>query len=162
MTYSFAADRTLGKLAKWLRILGFDTIFESDYAGRTFYDRLGPDRVLLTRIVEMRDRFDARKLIFIRSDRVFEQLGQVVAELALTRADIQLFSRCLPCNLPIEAVDKHAIYGRVPDYVWENHDAFNQCRQCKRIYWAGSHGERSREVVEGLFQMTNDEGRRTN
>jgi len=151
MTCSFAADRTLGKLAKWLRILGFDTTFESDYAGRTFYDRLGRERILLTRIVELRDRFDAHRLIFIRSDQVYEQLAQVVAELALTRTDIRLFSRCLPCNLPIGAVDKHAIYGRVPDYVWESHDAFNQCRQCKRIYWAGSHGERSRKLIEKLF-----------
>ena len=69
MTYSFAADRTLGKLAKWLRILGFDTIFEPEYAGRAFYDRLVQERVLLTRIVKMRDRFDANRLIFIQSDR---------------------------------------------------------------------------------------------
>jgi len=138
-------------LAKWLRILGFDTIFESDYAGRAFYDRLGQERVLLTRIVKMRDRFDANRLIFIQSDQVYEQLGQVVAELALTRADIRLFSRCLPCNSPISAADKQIVAGRVPDYIWENHDTFYQCRRCERIYWAGSHGERSRAVIEHLF-----------
>ncbi len=156
MMLCFAADRTLGKLAKWLRILGFDTIFESDISSKRFYDRLEPERVLLTRTAKIRERFAAKKLVFIEADGVYEQLRQVIDELAIARHDIRMFSMCLQCNLPIVEVDKQAIYGRVPDYIWEIHDAFNQCSQCERIYWAGSHAERSRAIIEKLFEMKNE------
>jgi len=106
MKYSFAADRTLGKLAKWLRILGFDTILESDISNNRFYDRLEPERVLLTRTVKIRERFTAKKLVFIETDGVNEQLRQVIDELAIVGKDIRMFSVCLHCNSPIVEVDK--------------------------------------------------------
>jgi uncharacterized protein with PIN domain len=157
MMLCFAADRTLGKLAKWLRILGFDTIFESDISNKRFYDRLEPERVLLTRTVKIRERFTARRLVFIKADDVNEQLRQVIDELAIVRRDIRMFSVCLRCNSPIVEVDKQAIYGRVPDYVWETQVEFSKCRQCERIYWAGSHAERSRAIIEKLFKMKIEE-----
>jgi hypothetical protein len=157
MDYCFAADRTLGKLAKWLRILGFDTIFESNVSNKGFYDHLEPERVLLTRTAKIRDRFAAKRLLFIEADDVSAQLRQVIDELAIARKDIRVFSMCLPCNSLIIRVNKQAVYGRVPDYIWQTHDEFNRCRQCERIYWAGSHVERSREVVEDLFKVKNEE-----
>ncbi len=153
MMLCFAADRTLGKLAKWLRILGFDTIFESDISNKWFYDRLEPERILLTRTVKIRERFAAKKLVFIEADDVYEQLRQVIDELAIVRKDIRMFSMCLHCNSPIVEVDKQALYGRVPDYTWQTQVEFSMCRQCERIYWAGSHVERSREVIERLFKL---------
>jgi uncharacterized protein with PIN domain len=151
MRYSFAADRTLGKLLKWLRILGFDTLFESDTSNKGFYDNLAQERILLTRTAKIRERFAAKRLVFIKADNVYEQLGQVVDDLAITRQDIRMFSMCLQCNSPIVAVGKQDVYGQVPDYTWETHAEFSKCRQCERIYWAGSHVERSREVIERLF-----------
>ena len=147
----FAADRTLGKLAKWLRILGFDTTFESGRANSRFYERLERERVLLTRTVANRNRFAGHRMVFIVSDHVRDQLSQVVGELAITRRDIHLFSICLHCNSAIVKVEKADVYGQVPDYTWQNHDEFNRCRRCDRIYWAGSHVERSRQIVEKLF-----------
>ncbi len=152
MDYCFAADRTLGKLAKWLRILGFDTIFESDISNKTFYEHLEQERVLLTRITKIRDRLDVNRLVFIEADNVHEQLRQVLSELAITHKDIRMFSICLHCNSPIVGVNKQAIFGRVPDYIWETHDEFSTCRLCERIYWSGSHMDRSRAVVEKLFK----------
>ena len=153
MRYSFAADRTLGKLAKWLRILGFDTLFESDIANQGFYDNLAPERVLLTRTAANRDRFADRPIVFIETDHVRDQLRQVINDLAITRRDIHLFSVCLQCNSPIIAVGKQDVYGQVPDYTWQIHDEFSRCRQCERIYWAGSHVERSRAILEKLFKQ---------
>ena len=151
MKLCFAADRTLGKLAKWLRILGFDTIFELDASNKLFYEQLEPERVLLTRIVKLRDCFIAAKLVFIESDDVFVQLRQVIDELAIARKDIRVFSRCLQCNSLIIGVNKQFVYGLVPDYIWQTHDDFHMCRQCERIYWAGSHVEKSMEKIERLF-----------
>ena len=152
MKLYFAADRTLGKLAKWLRILGFDTIFESDISNKGFYDHLEPERVLLTRTAKIRHRFAAKRLVFIEADDVYEQLRQVIGELAIARQDIRVFSMCLQCNSPIIEVNKQAVYGRVPDYIWQTHDEFSRCRQCERIYWSGSHVARSRAIIEKLFE----------
>jgi uncharacterized protein with PIN domain len=151
MDLCFATDRTLGKLAKWLRILGFDTTFESGISNQRFYERLEPERILLTRTAANRDRFAGRKLVFIEADRVRDQLCQVIGDLAITRRDIHLFSICLQCNSPIVKVGKPDVYGQVPDYTWQTHAEFSKCRRCNRIYWAGSHVERSRAIIEKLF-----------
>lgn len=152
--HCFFADRTLGKLAKWLRILGFDTIFESDVSPKSDVNRLMPGRILLTRIVENRSRSDAARVVFIEVNDVYGQLKQVAEELTITRNDIRVFSICIKCNSAIIDVDKQFLFGQVPDYVWETHDRFHRCRQCERIYWAGSHTERVKAVVDRLF----DEG----
>ena len=149
----FFADRTLGKLAKWLRILGFDTIFESDLARKSDVNRLLLDRILLTRIVRNRQGFKAKRVVFIEVNDVYGQLKQVVKELAITRKDIRVFSICIKCNSAIIDVDKQSLFGLVPDYIWETHVRFHRCRRCERIYWAGSHTERVKTVVERLFDQ---------
>lgn len=151
MNYCFAADRTLGKLSKWLRILGFDTIFESDYSSEWFYEHLEPHRILITRTGKIRRMFVRHRLVFIEANGLFEQLAQVIDELAITPNDIRLFSRCLKCNTAIIDIDTEDVFGLVPDYIYETHDRFQTCRQCDRIYWSGSHTERTNEMIEQLF-----------
>lgn len=151
MNLSFAADRSLGRLAKWLRLMGFDTIYESDVSIDWFYDNLDEMRVLLTRTEKIRSRFSGRRLVFIESNDLFEQLAQVIAELVISPEDIHPFSRCIECNESIVDVDKEIVFGLVPDYIWETHDNFSMCRQCKRIFWRGSHTKRSMEKIERLF-----------
>jgi uncharacterized protein with PIN domain len=119
MKYSFAADRTLGKLAKWLRILGYDTTYESDTSTKSFYDNLEDDRILLTRTGEIQKKFSLNKTVFLTSNFLDEQLRQLVDEIGIRRADIRPFSRCIQCNLPIVEVNKIDVYGRVPDHIWE-------------------------------------------
>ena len=153
MKYSFAADRTLGKLTKWLRILGFDTISESDIFNTGFYEHLEPERVLLTRTAKIRERTAGKRVVFIEADNVYEQLGQVIDELALVPEDIRMFSMCRHCNFPIIEINKQTVYGRVPDYIWETHEEFSTCCQCERIYWPGSHVERSWTIIEKLFKQ---------
>ena len=155
VSYQFAADRTLGKLAKWLRILGFDTVFESDYSSKWFYEHLEPERVLLTRIVKLRKQFAARRMVAIEANGLAEQLGQVIIALPLSLNDIEPFTRCVKCNSPIVDVTKEDAFGRVPDYIWETQKVFSMCGQCERIFWAGSHTERSREFIRQLFAQQN-------
>ena len=151
MDLCFAADRTLGKLAKWLRILGFDTLYESDIYSSWFYEHLGADRILLTRTEKIREGFSGQRLVFVNPDQPLEQLRQVITETVITEDDVRLFSRCIHCNIPIFPIDKEDVFGLVPDYTWETHSDFKICRRCERIYWKGSHWQRSGERVDKLF-----------
>jgi uncharacterized protein with PIN domain len=151
MRFRFAVDRALGALAKWLRILGYDTVFESDVSGQSFFENLEDDRILLTRTRKIQQKFSSYRTVFITSNYPADQLRQVVDEIGINQAEIRPFSRCITCNLPIAAVEKEEVYGRVPDYIWQTHDTFNECSRCGRIYWPGSHAERSMEKIRLLF-----------
>lgn len=151
MNPCFAAEQTLGKLAKWLRLLGFDTLYEPEITVERFIEMLENDRIALTRTQQTKKQLVSRKHIFIESDHLEKQLNQVVRELGLTFADTRPFSRCLQCNTMIIAAEKDSVWGRVPDYIFETHNHFQQCSQCDRIYWPGSHTQRSLEKIRSLF-----------
>jgi uncharacterized protein with PIN domain len=147
----FAVEKTLGKLAKWLRILGFDTSYEPDFPNSTAWELADNRRIFLTRTQSVRDKTSTSDLIFIKSDHLLEQLKEVIQKLALEQKDTRPFSRCLQCNAAIEAVDKDSVRNAVPDYIWETHDTFRRCRTCRKIYWPGSHTKRTLDIIEGLF-----------
>jgi len=155
MSLYFAADRTLGKLAKWLRILGFDTTIEIDGPAELFYEHLEKDRILLTRTRSIKKQFSAHRLVFITSNYLDVQLEQVITEIGISRADARPFSRCIQCNIPIVVADPDGVYGLIPDYIYETHKEFHKCLQCKRIFWPGSHAKRSLIKIEHLFEKLN-------
>jgi uncharacterized protein len=147
METKFAVEKTLGKLAKWLRILGFDTIYDPDI--------INPDqsgRILLTRTKHIRDEYPADKLIFIESDKPFKQMQEIIKALGIVNEDIKSFTRCIRCNNKIRTINKNLIRSVVPDYVWENQNSFKTCDECKRIYWHGSHTKKSMELIKKLFE----------
>jgi len=148
----FAAEKTLGKLSKWLRLLGFDTLYEAELSGKEFVASLEKDRILLTRTRRIQKQFASRLLIFIESDHLEHQLSQIFRELGLKPEQTRPFSRCLQCNVPIEAVDKNSLWGRVPDYIFQTQDHFQKCPECDRIYWPGSHTRRSIEKIRQLLE----------
>ena len=152
MNYSFAAERTLGKLAKWLRLLGFDTIFELDVCDGRFMNDFEPERILLTRTEQIREACSSRRLIFVESNDLKEQLRQVIHELGIALENTRPLTRCLKCNVIITTIEKGSICGQVPDHVWETNDIFQTCSKCKRIYWPGSHTKRSMERIEEFFR----------
>ena len=147
MEPNFAAEKTLGKLAKWLRILGFDTICDPG-----IINPAESGRILLTRTKRIRDEYTTGKLIFIESDKPFKQLQEVIKALGIVNEDIKIFTRCIRCNTKIRTINKNSIRSVVPDYVWENQDSFKTCIECKRIYWQGSHAKRSMELIKKLFE----------
>jgi uncharacterized protein with PIN domain len=151
MNPRFAAEKTLGKLAKWLRILGFDTVYEPDFPNRSVSDLADSKRIILTRTQTIRDKTPATNLIFIRSDRHLEQLKEIIQKLALKQADVQPFTRCLKCNTLIEPVDKDSIRSEVPDYIWQTQHSFQMCPVCRKIFWRGSHTKRSIDIIRNLF-----------
>jgi len=151
MNPCFAAEKTLGKLAKWLRLLGFDTLYEPEISSEQFIQRLENNRIFLTRTQRFKKQLASRKFIFVESDHLEQQLFQILRELDVKTADIRPFSRCLQCNVLIVAAEKDVLWGRVPDYIFETHDHFQQCPQCGRIFWPGSHTQRSFEKIRSLF-----------
>jgi uncharacterized protein with PIN domain len=152
MNICFAADRALGKLVKWLRILGYDTIYEKDVSSQRFCKHLEKNRIILTRTEKIRKAVTDHKLVFVKSNYLEAQLRQVIQEIGIKRKEIRPFSRCIHCNLSLVDINKNDVFNQVPSYIWEIHEEFHICRQCERIYWPGSHAQRSMEKIEQLFR----------
>jgi uncharacterized protein with PIN domain len=136
----FLADNMLGRLAIWLRLLGYDTAYHHD-ATDAQLARIAraENRVLLTRDVELTRR-RAVRAILIESEQVEEQLRQVFHALNLTAREA--FSRCAECNSVLEEVSKESVRGQVPPYVFHTQERYRRCPRCARIYWRGTHWAR--------------------
>ena len=151
MVICFAADRTLGKLVKWLRILGFDTKFGINVPANRFDAHLEKNRIVLTRTRAIKKQIRTHRLVFITSNHLDMQLRQVITEIGICLSDTRPFSRCIHCNDPIVHVALEDVCGLIPDYIYETHNEFHKCLQCNRIFWPGSHFRRSLERIENLF-----------
>ena len=155
MEMKFIADRTLGKLARELRILGYDTLY---YRGEETYPliRLARQegRTILTRNTKLLPRRPEDKILRIAEDDPLLQLKQLIRERHLILDEEKLFSRCLLCNDLLKGIPPEEARGKVPDYVFYHQQKFVQCPQCHRVYWKGSHEENMRRKMEELFQST--------
>jgi uncharacterized protein with PIN domain len=140
----------LGTLAKWLRILGYDTLFDADLDDHQLVRLARAEgRVLLTRDRELSRRRGVHTLL-IASEDLDEQVRQVLTELDLEPD--QAFSRCPVCNVPLELLDSERARSRVPAYVAQTHDMFKTCPACQRVYWRGTHWQ---QMEDHLSQITN-------
>ena len=146
----FIADAMLGTLAKWLRILGYDTLFDPDLDDHQLV-RLAraQDRVLLTRDRELARR-RGLSVLLVTSERLDAQVGQVLAEFSLEPD--RSFSRCPVCNVPLAVVDRETARSRVPAYVAQTHKKFKSCPTCQRIYWRGSHWQRMDDQLARMLE----------
>ncbi|MBI4188678.1 MAG: Mut7-C RNAse domain-containing protein [Chloroflexi bacterium] len=139
----FIVDNNVGKLAKWLRMMGYDTLF---FAGRDDSElvaaALAEDRVILTRDTRIMKRrvviSGQLKAILIENDRPEEQKKQVSEALNLN-PQLKPFTICLECNQPLVTRDKKEVRGLVPPYVFQTQDKYMECPVCHRIYWQGTH-----------------------
>lgn len=138
----FVADSMLGRLARWLRILGYDTAYERDVPDQAVIDRvLREDRWLLTRDGYMAKRRVLRgRHTLLTSDRLEDQLRQLKRELQLDLAiDPMRASRCAECNLALKPVPHEEAARLVPAFVAGRHAELTSCAGCGRIYWPGTH-----------------------
>lgn len=144
----FVADAMLGTLAKWLRILGFDTLFDANLNDHQLV-RLAraENRVLLTRDHELARRRGLHTLL-VTAEHLDDQVRQVLADLSL--ATDCAFSRCPVCNQLLEAIDRETAQARVPAYVVHTHDSFSRCPACQRVYWRGTHWQQMDEHLKNL------------
>jgi uncharacterized protein with PIN domain len=151
----FIADKTLGKLAKWLRILGYDTVYwRSDDLAGLLHRAHEEERALLTKDTKLYQEKGSLRALLIRDDNPFLQLQEVVRLFQLPLRQDMLFSRCLTCNTPLEDVTPEEVKGEVPDYIFHTHQEFSRCPSCRKVYWAGTHYGHMARVVERLQEKT--------
>jgi uncharacterized protein with PIN domain/sulfur carrier protein ThiS len=144
----FLADAHLGRLARDLRILGFDSRYESVLADRKLVEiSVEERRVLLTRDRELLMHRDLTHGIYVRGDRPREQLAYLVERLDL-RESCRPFTRCLRCNGELLPVEREEISEKVPPPVAQRHADFLSCPGCGRIYWRGTHWNRMKRWVQ--------------
>jgi uncharacterized protein len=143
----FIADAHLGGLARFLRMLGFDTLHENAFADDEIR-RLAHEerRVLLTRDRELLKCRDVARGRFVHAVKPLEQLKEVAGRYGLARG-ARPFTLCLHCNVPLEEVERASVLQRLPERVAELHARFTRCPGCDRVYWPGSHYSRMRKAL---------------
>jgi uncharacterized protein len=148
-TVSFAADRMLGKLARWLRIMGQDVIYGPHLSGYGLIRAARAEQ----RLILTRDRSLKRKqppdFLLIESDHYREQLRQVVQACGLDPT-ARAFTRCLECNTVLVPRAKDSVEKLVPPYVFSTQEKFFSCPRCRRVYWPATHHERMLAEIERM------------
>ena len=145
----FIADAMLGRLARWLRVLGFDTVYDPALHDADLVRIADAEnRVLLTRDRRLlRDR-RPHKAVEVTRDAPLEQLVALVKELRL-EAPAELFTRCLVCNSVLE--DAATDVASLPPMARELSGPIKRCPNCKRLYWPGSHVRRMTRALEAAL-----------
>lgn len=147
---SFILDVHLGRLAKYLRMLGFDTLYRNDFTGYEIIDiAIQSNRTILTRNTNLLKMKSVSRGYAIRSSDPYEQIREVVGRFDL-RSSARPFTRCIDCNCPIESVSKENIADRLEELTSRYYKRFFICTGCGKIYWEGSHYERMMKMIEKL------------
>jgi uncharacterized protein with PIN domain len=150
----FLCDTHLGRLARTLRLLGFDTVYGHEWPdARLAAASAAERRILLTRDVGLLKRAVVTHGYYVRAAAPGAQAREVVERFHLA-GSARPFTRCLACNGPLEPAPAAAVAARVPDGVARRHDAFATCRACGRVYWPGSHHRRLTARVAALLGPT--------
>ena len=151
----FLADHMLGKLAKELRMLGYDTLY---YRGENGYPLIKlareEGRVILTRNSKLLPKRSEDHIIRITEDKPSLQLKELIRKGYVSLNEEKLYSRCLLCNAPLDKISRDEAEGKVPDFIFYQHKEFSRCPRCLRIYWAGSHLDHMEEKVKELFRSS--------
>jgi uncharacterized protein len=152
----FLADVMLGSLARWLRILGYDTEYENRISDEEIVRRcLAEGRVALTRDVRLTERRRFRSLL-IESNQLGCQIREVLRFLG-TDIDVErILTRCVQCNTPLLESHRDAVRDRVPPYVYQTQSKFKQCPGCERVYWGGTHRD---HILKRLRKLTEPDSR---
>jgi uncharacterized protein with PIN domain len=148
----FIADVNLGRLARYLRLLGFDCLYDNNAADADVA-RLsaGEKRILLTRDRALLQHRIITHGYFVRAVDPIAQVREVLARMDLY-AQVKPFTRCIRCNGRLEAVDKKAIDDRLQPKTRLYYDRFQRCTDCGQIYWKGSHHQRAMRLVEIMLK----------
>ena len=140
----FVADVMLGRLARWLRLLGYDVLYEH-LADDVLIDLLRrQDRILLSRDRALVETVGDERAYFVRNQRVDRQVAEVVRRFGLDTENF-LFTRCTLCNTLVVPVTLEEVKNKVPPYVASTQQEFWRCPGCGQVYWKGSHLGRAKQ-----------------
>ena len=153
----FVVDVNVGRLATWLRVMGYDTLFPQEKGDNELVRlALREGRVLVTRdsdfAVRRAVRLGQMRVVQIVDDDLLGQLRQLVRELGLKPGGG--FSRCVRCNEPLRAVAKDDVAHRLPSYVRLTQSKFMQCPGCRRVYWRGTHWSNMVSELQQVYEET--------
>lgn len=149
----FVLDVHLGKLARVLRMLGFDTCYENDYADKAIAHIAETEkRIVLTRDVGLLKHRNVRWGYWLRSQHLEEQLAEVLNYFNL-KHKFTPFTRCIACNGSIQEVPKYSVLEQLPPNTKRYFNQFYQCDCCKRVYWKGSHYDRMQQFILQQTQL---------
>lgn len=138
-TTKFILDVHLGKLARYLRISGFDALYSNSYEDSEIADiAAGEGRIVLTRDRGLLKRSIVKRGYWIRSQKAALQYREVLNRFDLT-GSISMFSRCPSCNGSLKMIEKKDILHRLPENTAKYFNDFKICNVCSKIYWKGSH-----------------------
>ena len=153
----FIADAMLGRLAKWLRLLGVDVLYYPDIEDREVIKiSREQDRTILTRDTRMLQCRGVRDAVFIKSDHISQQLLELKDMLVLHDSD--LGERCVACNGTLHEVsDRGEVQDLVPDYVYHNFESFMRCNGCGKVYWEGSHYKKISGRISEILRKGNED-----
>ena len=139
-------DAMLGRLARWLRLMGYDTLYWREGSDAALAELARAEgRLLLTRDHQLAGRRGVKALL-VTAETLDEQLAEVHAALG---GRPRPFTRCPECNAPLEELAHEAARGLVPTYVWRTQSAFRRCAGCGRVYWKGTHWPGMAARLEG-------------
>ncbi|OQX81690.1 MAG: hypothetical protein B6D56_01825 [Candidatus Omnitrophica bacterium 4484_70.1] len=143
----FILTKEVGRLCRWLRILGFDAeYFLENNLATLIIKALRENRVIVTR----KKKIDDLKVIRVYANDVKEQLREVLIQLELRPDEEKMFTRCVICNKTLEKVEKEEVKEKVPLYVYQTQNEFYQCPSCRRIYWQGTHWGNVKKIIQDL------------
>ena len=147
----FACDEMLGKLARWLRILGIDAAYKNRIDdGELIRLCREEGRILLTRDAGLISKNQDVESLFIYSDHHREQLLQVIGHFNIDPYE-SAFSRCILCNEGLLEVTREEVRDIVPPFVFQSQEEFWRCPRCGKVYWPGTHHDHMMKSLEELF-----------
>lgn len=139
----------LGKLSRYLRLLGFDAKYARTGGEKTLViEARKESRTILTRNTKLKG---LPGVFFTESEQPLEQLQQVIDRYDLI-SKTKFFTRCLLCNEELASINKEEVAGKVPYYTYKNFDKFSACPACHRIYWEGSHQQDMKKRMEAIMK----------
>ena len=147
----FVADVMLGKLAKWLRIAGYDVLYSNRYTDDALISiSRNENRILLSLDTRLLVRRNVDRFLFLQSRDLESQLRQILETFRPSGLPAPL-SRCLSCNEILSDVPAESVRDRVPEYVFRHQGSFKICPECRKIFWSGTHRESVLKILQGLL-----------
>lgn len=144
----------LGKVAKWLRILGYDTLYFRLTSEQQIQEWVDQGRLVVSR---NRKWLPGGRIVFLDDNEPVAQMQQLIAQLHLGCSRDRIFTRCIRCNRGLQPIPRSQAEGEVPDAVWLRGYRFHRCPDCSRIYWPGTHPEKMLGRLKRLWGNRIDE-----
>ncbi|CUS95960.1 hypothetical protein JGI3_01123 [Candidatus Kryptobacter tengchongensis] len=149
----FVADVMLGKLARWLRLIGYDTVYNPKLSTKELIKIANEEnRIFITRSKRVAEELGAKNFYIVKAEKFKEQLSEIIKNLNLD-TEANLFSRCSICNTEIIEIEKSSVIDLIPEETAKSFDEFYKCPKCGKIYWGGSHTIR---IIKLLNEIKNE------